>query len=59
MAAAHRRRRALAAETDRDTCTGQAMEARLYAEDPTTGFLPSTGPLTHLKFPTTSAWIPA
>jgi 3-methylcrotonyl-CoA carboxylase alpha subunit len=26
---------------------GWAMEARLYAEDPATGFLPSTGPLTH------------
>jgi 3-methylcrotonyl-CoA carboxylase alpha subunit len=26
---------------------GWAMEARLYAEDPITGFLPSTGPLTH------------
>lgn len=31
--------------------TGWAMEARLYAENPTTGFLPSTGPLTHLKLP--------
>jgi len=30
---------------------GWAMEARLYAENPTTGFLPSTGPLTHLKLP--------
>jgi acetyl/propionyl-CoA carboxylase alpha subunit len=30
---------------------GWAMEARLYAENPATGFLPSTGPLTHLKFP--------
>jgi 3-methylcrotonyl-CoA carboxylase alpha subunit len=27
------------------------MEARLYAENPTTGFLPSTGPLHHLRFP--------
>jgi 3-methylcrotonyl-CoA carboxylase alpha subunit len=26
---------------------GWAMEARLYAEDPSTGFLPSTGPLTY------------
>ncbi len=31
---------------------GHAMEARLYAENPTTGFLPSTGPLTHLHLPT-------
>jgi 3-methylcrotonyl-CoA carboxylase alpha subunit len=30
---------------------GWAMEARLYAENPTTGFLPSTGRLDHLKFP--------
>ncbi|MFC7395703.1 biotin carboxylase N-terminal domain-containing protein [Chelatococcus sp. GCM10030263] len=28
---------------------GWAMEARLYAENPASGFLPSTGPLTHLK----------
>jgi 3-methylcrotonyl-CoA carboxylase alpha subunit len=31
---------------------GHAMEARLYAENPTTGFLPSTGLLQHLKLPT-------
>ena len=30
---------------------GWAMEARLYAENPATGFLPSTGPLRHLRFP--------
>ena len=30
---------------------GWAMEARLYAENPATGFLPSTGPLAHLRFP--------
>ncbi len=30
---------------------GHAMEARLYAEDPETGFLPSTGTLTRLVFP--------
>jgi 3-methylcrotonyl-CoA carboxylase alpha subunit len=30
---------------------GWAMEARLYAEDPATGFLPSTGRLDHLIFP--------
>ena len=33
------------------TIDGWAMEARLYAENPTTGFLPSTGPLDHLRFP--------
>jgi 3-methylcrotonyl-CoA carboxylase alpha subunit len=31
---------------------GWAMEARLYAENPTAGFLPSTGPLRHLRLPT-------
>ena len=30
---------------------GWAMEARLYAENPANGFLPSTGPLTHFKLP--------
>jgi acetyl/propionyl-CoA carboxylase alpha subunit len=30
---------------------GWAMEARLYAEDPATGFLPSTGPLRHFRLP--------
>ena len=34
------------------TLTGHAIEARLYAENPDTGFLPSTGPLTHLHLPT-------
>jgi 3-methylcrotonyl-CoA carboxylase alpha subunit len=30
---------------------GWAMEARLYAENPATGFLPSIGKLDHLRFP--------
>jgi 3-methylcrotonyl-CoA carboxylase alpha subunit len=30
---------------------GHAMEARLYAENPATGFLPSTGPLAHFRMP--------
>ncbi len=30
---------------------GWAMEARLYAENPVTGFLPSTGPLNHFHLP--------
>jgi len=33
------------------TIGGWAMEARLYAENPVTGFLPSIGPLTHLRLP--------
>ena len=32
---------------DEITMTGWAMEARLYAENPATGFLPSTGKLEH------------
>jgi 3-methylcrotonyl-CoA carboxylase alpha subunit len=31
---------------------GHAMEARLYAENPSTGFLPSTGQLAHFRLPT-------
>jgi 3-methylcrotonyl-CoA carboxylase alpha subunit len=34
------------------TATGHAVEARLYAEDPEKGFLPSTGKLWALQFPT-------
>ncbi|UWQ89994.1 acetyl/propionyl/methylcrotonyl-CoA carboxylase subunit alpha [Rhodobacteraceae bacterium M382] len=33
------------------TITGHAFEARLYAEDVPKGFLPATGTLTHLQFP--------
>ncbi|MGE5567136.1 MAG: biotin carboxylase N-terminal domain-containing protein [Parcubacteria group bacterium] len=36
---------------DQITLTGHAMEARLYAENPATGFLPSTGPLDHFVLP--------
>jgi 3-methylcrotonyl-CoA carboxylase alpha subunit len=31
--------------------TGHAIEARVYAEDPDNGFLPSTGPIVGLEFP--------
>ncbi|WP_174293243.1 acetyl-CoA carboxylase biotin carboxylase subunit, partial [Sphingomonas bacterium] len=36
---------------DQLAINGWAMEARLYAENPATGFLPSTGPLERLRFP--------
>ncbi len=35
---------------DELSINGWAMEARLYAEDPAQGFLPSTGKLSHLVF---------
>ena len=36
---------------DQLSISGWAMEARLYAENPSTGFLPSTGPLDRLRLP--------
>ena len=33
------------------TVTGHAIEARIYAENPARGFLPSTGTLLHLRMP--------
>ena len=42
---------ALPKRQDELSINGWAMEARLYAENPATGFLPSIGPLDHLAFP--------
>jgi acetyl/propionyl-CoA carboxylase alpha subunit len=36
---------------DQISLNGHAVEARLYAENPQTGFLPSTGPLEHFRLP--------
>ena len=38
-------------QDDLDTLNGHAVEARLYAEDPASGFLPQTGTLHELRFP--------
>ena len=37
--------------------TGHAIEARIYAEDPERGFLPSIGTLLHLRAPTSGAQV--
>ncbi len=42
---------ALPKQQDELSINGWAMEARLYAENPATGFLPSIGPLDHLVWP--------
>ena len=41
----------LPASQDQLAIDGHALEARIYAEDPDNGFLPSTGRLSHLQFP--------
>ncbi|WP_133645907.1 acetyl/propionyl/methylcrotonyl-CoA carboxylase subunit alpha [Paraburkholderia flava] len=38
-------------QQDQLTLTGHAIEARIYAEHPARGFLPSTGTLKHLRMP--------
>ncbi|WP_215776826.1 biotin carboxylase N-terminal domain-containing protein [Paludibacterium sp. B53371] len=42
---------------DQLTLHGHAIEARLYAEDPQTGFLPSCGRLLHLQTPVPCDWL--
>src|SRR5690606_16621591 len=41
----------LSLKQDQIRLSGWAMEARLYAEDPQKGFLPSIGPLEHFRLP--------
>lgn len=42
---------------DQVTCTGHALEVRVYAEDPDKDFLPAIGRLTHLRPPPESEQI--
>ena len=42
---------ALAVSQGEITCSGHAIEARLYAEDPSNGFMPAPGPVHHLVWP--------
>ncbi|BDT67121.1 acetyl-/propionyl-coenzyme A carboxylase alpha chain [Comamonadaceae bacterium OS-1] len=48
---------ALPLAQDQLVLTGHAIEARIYAEDPDRGFLPSTGRLSHLLPPAASAHV--
>ncbi len=43
---------ALSLTQDQVRLTGSAIEARVYAEDPYAGFVPATGPLRMVRFPT-------
>jgi 3-methylcrotonyl-CoA carboxylase alpha subunit len=42
-------------DQERITASGHAFEARIYAEDPARGYLPSAGQLERLRFPQPSA----
>jgi acetyl/propionyl-CoA carboxylase alpha subunit len=55
MAIPRRRGRKAAARSRRIRIDGHAVEARVYAEDPENGFLPSTGTIVALNCRTTSA----
>ncbi|WP_085900427.1 acetyl/propionyl/methylcrotonyl-CoA carboxylase subunit alpha [Kiloniella majae] len=47
----------LPAQQNEISLSGHAFEARIYAEDPDNGFLPATGKLVRLTFPTASEHI--
>ncbi|TMO67850.1 acetyl-CoA carboxylase biotin carboxylase subunit [Pseudoalteromonas aurantia] len=42
---------------DQVRLSGHSFEARIYAEDPTENFMPYSGTLSHLSFPTTNAGV--
>ncbi len=44
---------ALPLAQDRIECSGHAIEARIYAEDPARDFLPGSGTVAHLRWPET------
>jgi 3-methylcrotonyl-CoA carboxylase alpha subunit len=48
---------ALPLKQDELRIQGHAVEVRVYAEDPDRDFLPSTGPLRHLRTPPTSRYV--